>query len=119
MAWGFVIALGLCSAPMALLSTTTAAANTPAPGPASPTTRNECRGTGPKVARERADLLFRQAQYRQAAQCYLIAGKKPLADLAFIKATAAEAPSNKRQLTANANQVKEQLRQLREAFGSH
>jgi len=69
-----------------------------------------------RLAHDRADLAFRKAQYRQAGQCYLIAGDKPRADLAFIKAAAADAPTAKRQLAANAKQVKEQFRQLREAF---
>jgi hypothetical protein len=73
----------------------------------------------PKLAHERADLALRETQYRQAGQCYLIAGDKPKADLAFIKAAAAEAPIAKRQLAANANQVREQFRQFREAFTSH
>ena len=72
-----------------------------------------------KLAHERADLAFRNAQYQKAGQCYLVAGDKPRADLAFIKATAAEAPSAKRQLAANANQVREQFRRLRQAFASH
>lgn len=96
-----------------------AAAGTPAPVARPAIGQDACRGIGPKVARERADLLFRKAQYRQAGQCYLIAGDEPQADLAFIKATAASAPGTKRQLTANANQVKEQFRRLREAFTSH
>lgn len=72
-----------------------------------------------KSAHERADRAFRNARYQQAGRCYLIAGDKPKADLAFIKATAADAPTAKRQLAANANQVKNQFRQLREAFTSH
>lgn len=96
-----------------------AAANTPPPGVTPAIGQTACRGIDPKAARERAHLLFRKAQYRQAGQCYLVAGDKPQADLAFIKATAADAPGTKRQLAANANQVKEQVRRLREAFTSH
>ena len=95
-----------------------AAAKTPASGATSVIGQNGCRGLDSKAARERADLFFRKAKYRQAAQCYLIAGKKPQADLAFIKATAADAPGTKRQLAANASQVKEQIRRIREAFTS-
>ncbi len=96
----------------------TAAADVPTLGTAA-TASNECRGMDAKLAHERADLAFHEARYQQAGQCYLIAGDKPRADLAFVKAAAAEAPSTKRQLTANANQVKEQFRQLREAFTPH
>jgi hypothetical protein len=72
-----------------------------------------------RQAHEQADRAFRQMHYRRAGQCYLIAGDKPRADRAFIKATAAEAPGTRHQMAANANQVKEQFRQLREAFSSH
>ena len=116
---GLLIVLCLCSSPAVLQNLSTAAAASPSPGVATEIAPNPCRGMDAKLAHERADLAFRKAQYRQAGQCYLIAGDKPHADLAFVKATAAEAPATKRQLAANANQVKEQLRQLREAFNSH
>lgn len=116
---GLLIVLFLCSSPAVLQDMRTAAAAGPAPGPSVAIAPNECRGMDAKLAHERADLAFRRAQYRQAGQCYLIAGDKPRADLAFVKATAAESPIAKRQLAANANQVKEQFRQLREAFTSH
>ena len=116
---GLLIALSFCSSPAVLQEMSTAAADSPAPSAAAEIGPNECRGLDAKLAHERADLAFRETQYQQAGQCYLIAGDKPRADLAFIKAAAAEAPGTKRQLAANANQVKEQLRQFREAFTSH
>lgn len=75
-----------------------------------------------KLAHETADAAFRKSQYRLAGQCYLIAGDDSKANLAFAKATAAEAPIVKRQLAANAKQVQDQFRQfrqLREALASH
>jgi len=104
-----LIALCLCSSPAVLQGIPTAAADTP----------SECRGMNAKRAHERADLAFQQARYHEAGQCYVIAGDMSRANLAFVKATAAEAPAIKRQLTANANQVKDQFRQFREAFTSH
>ena len=97
----------------------TAAADSPTPGTATATGQKECRGIDSKLAHERADAAFRKAQYQLAGQCYLIAGDRPRADLAFVKAAAADNGNTKRQMTANVNQVKEQFRQLREAFTSH
>ena len=116
---GLLIALALCSSPAVLRGIGTAAADSPIPGTVTEAKLNQCRGMAVKLAHERADVAFREAQYQEAGQCYLIAGDKPRADLAFIKAAAAEGPGTKRQLTANANQVKDQFRQFREAFSSH
>jgi hypothetical protein len=119
MAPGLLIALFLLAGSAVLQGMRTAAADTPVPGTPAPVARNECRGVDSKLAREQADAAFRKARYHEAAQCYLIAGDKPRADLAFLKAAAADNADTKRQLAANANQVKEQFRQLREAFTSH
>lgn len=116
---GLLVVLCLCSSPAILQATRTSAAGTPIPGASVGTGATDCRGMNAKLAHERADQAFRGAQYRRAGQCYLIAGDMPRANLAFVKATAAEAPAIKRQLAANANQVKEQFRQLRGAFASH
>jgi hypothetical protein len=97
----------------------TAAADNPTPQTVAETGPNECHGMDAKLAQQRADLAFQKAQFQLAGQCYLIAGDKPRADRAFLKAAAAQAPAIKRQLAANANQVKEQFRQFREAFASH
>ena len=75
-----------------------------------------------KLAHAAADAAFRNSDYRRAGECYLIAGDKPKANLAFLKATAADAPGIKHQLADNAKQVKDQFRQfrqLREAMTSH
>jgi hypothetical protein len=119
-----LIALALClgSAPGILQHMRIAAADTPTPSTTAAIGQNACRGMNPKLAHEHADLAFRKTRYQQAGQCYLIAGDKPRADLAFIKAAAAAAPTAKRQLAANANQVKEQMRQFRQvraALTSH
>lgn len=116
---GLLIVLCLCSSPAVLQNMRTAAADSPAPGTATAIGQQDCRGIASKLARERADAALRKAQYQQAGQCYLIAGDKPRADLAFIKAAAADNGNTKRQMAANANQVKAQFRQLREAFRSH
>jgi hypothetical protein len=116
---GLLIALFLCSSPAVLQAMRTAAAGNPTVTTTAEARPNECRGMDAKLAHERADLAFQKAQYQQAGQCYLIAGDKPRADLAFIKAAAAEAPGTKQQLAANANQVKDQFRQFREAFTPH
>lgn len=116
---GLLIALFLYSSSTMLQAMRTAAADTPTVVTNAVTGPNECRGMDAKLAHERADVAFQKTQYRQAGQCYLIAGDKPRADLAFIKAAAAEAPGTKHQLVANANQVKDQFRQFREAFSSH
>jgi acyl CoA:acetate/3-ketoacid CoA transferase alpha subunit len=116
---GLLIALLLCSSPAVLQTMCTAAAGSPAAVTTAGTGADGCRGMDAKLAHERADLAFRRMRFQQAGQCYLIAGDKPRADLAFIKAAAAEAPGAKRQLAANANQVKDQFRQFREAFSSH
>lgn len=118
-AQGLLLILCLGSSPAVLQNLRTAAADSPAPISAAVSGQNECRGMDPKSAHERADRAFRNAHYQQAGQCYLIAGDKPKADFAFIKATAADGPTTKRQLAANANQVKNQFRQLREAFSTH
>lgn len=115
---GLLIALCLCSSPAVLRSVRIATADSPPPT-AAQTGPNACRGMDAKLAHERADLAFRRTHFQQAGQCYLIAGDKPRADLAFIKAAAAEGPATKRQLAANASQVKDQFRQFREAFSSH
>lgn len=117
--WGFLVVLSLCSSPAVLQGTRTAAADSPATGTAADAGQKACLGKDATVAHERADLAFRKAQYQLAGQCYLVAGDKPRADLAFIKAAAADGPTTRRQLAANANQVKAQFRQLREAFTSH
>lgn len=114
-----LIALCFSSSCALLQGTRTAAADSPVPGMTSASGQSECRGIASRLARERADAAFRKAQYQKAGQCYLVAGDKPKADLAFIKAAAADNAGTKRQLAANANQVKEQFRQLREAFTSH
>ena len=115
---GLLIVLSLCSSPAVLQNMRIATADSPTPT-AAQIGPNACRGMDAKLAHERADLAFRQMHYQQAGQCYLIAGDKPRADFAFIKAAAAEGPSTKRQLAANASQVKDQFRQFREAFSSH
>lgn len=116
---GLLILLCLSSSPAALQNMRTAVADSPTPSAAAEPGANECRGMDAKLAHEKADLAFSKAQYRQAGQCYLIAGDDPRANLAFIKATAAETPATKRQLAANAKQVKDQFRQFREAFAPH
>ena len=62
---------------------------------------------------------LQRSRYRQAAQCYLAAGDKAKADFSFVRAAGAESVVTKRQLATNARQVKQQFRQLREAFASH
>lgn len=113
---GLLIVLGVCSSTAVLQAMHTAAADTPSLSAAAAIGPNACRGMDAKRAHDLADLAFREAQYQRAGQCYLSAGDKPRADLAFIRAAAAAAPGTKRQMAANANQVKEQLRQFREAF---
>lgn len=119
MAWGLLIGLCLSSTPAILQNMRTAAADTPSAGTPAAAGQTRCRGIDSKLARERAEAAARQSLYRLAGECYLVAGDKPRADLNFIKATAAESATTKRQLAANANQVKEQLRQWRTAFASH
>ena len=116
---GLLVVLFLCSSPAVLQSMRTAAADSPTPSTAAEAGPNACHGMDVKLAQQRADLAFQKGQFQLAGQCYLIAGDKPRADRAFLKATAAEAPAIKRQLADNANQVKEQFRQFREAFASH
>lgn len=117
-----LLILCLCSSPALLQSMRPAGANTPTPGPAAALVRNECRGMDSKLAHETADAAFRNSQFRKAGQCYLIAGDKSDANVAFAKATAADGPAIKRQLAANAKQVQDQFRkfrQLRAALTSH
>jgi hypothetical protein len=117
---GLLIVLFLCSSPAVLQSMRTAAADTPTTTSTTAQTEpNACRGMDAKLAQQRGDQAFQRGQFELAGQCYLIAGDKPRADRAFLKATAAQAPAIKRQLADNANQVKEQFRQFREAFASH
>jgi len=116
---GLLIVLCLWSSPAILQNVRTAAADNPAPGATAAIRQTGCRGIDSKLARERADAAARKSQYRLAGQCYLIAGDKPRADLNFIKATAAESATTRRQLATNANQVREQLRQWRTAFAFH
>lgn len=121
-----LMVLWFCSSPAVLLSTRTAAANSPAHGADGAigrmTVQKDCRGIDSRLARERAEAAVRKSRYRRAGQCYLIAGDEARANLAFIKAAAAESAAAKRQLAANANQVRRQFRtfrRLREAFTSH
>ena len=114
-----LIALCFSSSCAVLQATRTAAADNRLPATAAPGPQNQCRGMGSKLARDQADAAFRKAEYQKAGQCYLIAGDKPKADLAFIKAAAADNAGVTRQLAANASQAKKQFRQLREAFTSH
>jgi len=116
---GLLIVLFLCSSPAVLQSMRTAAADSPTASAAAEAGANACRGMDAKLAQQRADQAFQKGQFHLAGQCYLVAGDKPRADRAFLKATAAEAPAIKRQLADNANQVKNQIRQFREAFASH
>ena len=118
-AWGLLIVICLCLSPAVLQGMRPAAADSPTARATAGTGRNACLGMDAKQAHERADLAFRKAQYQSAGQCYLVAGDKPRADLAFIKAAAADAPMTKRQMAANANQVKEQFRQFRGVFIPH
>lgn len=118
LARGLLIALFLLSSSAVLQGMRTAAADTPLPGTAAPVAQNECRGVDSKLAREQADTAFQKAQYHKAGQCYLIAGDKARANVAFVKAAAADNAGTKRQLAANANQVKQQVRQWREAFSN-
>lgn len=121
-----LIVLCLCSSPAVLLGTRTAAADSPAHGTGAAigqiTARKNCRGIEPRLARMRAEAAARKSQYRRAGQCYLMAGDEARANLAFIRAASAESAAAKRQLAANANQVRRQFRtfrRLREAFTSH
>lgn len=118
MARGLLVVLFLLSSSAVLQGMRTAAADTPLPDTAVPVAQNECRDVGAKVARAQADAAFRKAQYHKAGQCYLIAGDNPRANLAFVKAAAADNAGTKRQLAANANQLKQQVRQWREAFSN-
>ena len=116
---GFLITLCLVSGPAVLKDVRTAAADSPAPAAAVVTGQKDCRGVDSKLARKQAEAAAHRSQYQQAGQCYLAAGDKPRADLAFVKAAAAEGAVTKRKLAVNANQAKQQFRQLREAFASH
>lgn len=115
---GLLIALCLFSSSAVMLGMQTVAADTPVSAMASPGGQNQCRGIDSKLARQQADAAFRSAQYHKAGQCYLAAGDKPRANVAFLKAAAADNAGTKRQLAANANQVKQQVRQWREAFSN-
>jgi hypothetical protein len=116
---GLLIALCLIACPAVLQAVRIAAADNPAPSTSAVMGKKDCTGFDARHAREAAKAAFRRSQYRQAGQCYLVAGDKAKADLSFIRATAAESATTKRQLAANANQVKRQFRQLREAFAAH
>ena len=115
---GLLIALCLASGPVVLQNVRTAAADSPAAAAAVMAGQKDCRGVDSKLARKQAEAAARNSQYQRAGQCYLVAGDKPKADLAFVKAAAAEGAITKRQLAVNANQAKQQFRQLREAFAS-
>lgn len=67
-------------------------------------------------ARHRADAAFRAAQFRLAGSCYVVAGDLARANLAFLRATAADSAASKRALALNAAQAKAQLAQWRQAF---
>ena len=116
---GLLVVLCLCSSPAVLQDMRTAAADNLAPRAAAKTGPNECRGMDAKLAHERADLAFRRAQYQQAGQCYLIAGDKPRADLAFVKAGAAGVADTTRPKAGDGTQVLVQLQQFREALDIH
>lgn len=115
---GLVIALGLMCGPAVLQTVRPAAADSPIPSAAAVIGKKDCRGADSKVARDKAKAALRQSRYQQAGQCYLIAGDNAKADFSFVRAAGAEGAVTKRQLAANAHQVKQQFRQLREAFAS-
>lgn len=115
---GLLIALGLISGPALLQCVQMAAADSPT-SPTAVIGMKGCRGAGSTLARERAKAALQRSQYRQAGRCYLAAGDNAKADFSFVRAAGAESAVTKRQLAANASQVKQQFRQLREAFASH
>lgn len=115
---GLLIALGLISGPALLQAIQIAAADGPTPSTATVVGKKDCRGADSKVARVQAKAALRRSQYQRAGQCYLVAGDNAKADFSFVRAAGAEGAVTKRQLAANAHQVKQQFRQLREAFAS-
>jgi hypothetical protein len=76
----------------------------------------KCDDATPERARTLADQAWRDAAYKRAGECYLIAGQHGLADEAFVKAAAATTPETSRRLAANLDEVKAQARQVKAAF---
>jgi hypothetical protein len=75
-----------------------------------------CPASDHDRARELADAAFRDARFRLAGSCYLVAGDAARSNLAFLKAAAADSAATKRLLAQNAAQVKAQSEQWRQAF---
>ena len=82
-------------------------------------TAPSCKDLDAGRARELADQAFHDGAYRRAADCYLIAGKPDLADLALIRAASATSADTSRKLAANSAALKAQARQLATAFRGH
>lgn len=77
-----------------------------------------CNDSSAERARELADKAFQDGAYRRAADCYRVAGKPDLADLAMVRAVSAASADTSRKLAANSAAVKAQVRQLATAFRS-
>jgi len=75
-----------------------------------------CKDVTPERARVIADKAWQEGAYKQAGDCYVVAGEHALANEAFVKASAQTTGDTSRRLAANLNDVKTQARQMKQAF---
>jgi phage-related minor tail protein len=75
-----------------------------------------CSEATPERARWLADQASHDGAYQRAGECYLAAGQQSLADQAFVKASAQSKGDTSQRLASNLNDVKAQVRQMKQAF---
>jgi hypothetical protein len=77
-----------------------------------------CPVTTQEEARRLGDMLFEQAAYQSAGECYQAAGEFALANRAFVKAVEPKSAATARQLSEQRDQAKMMLRKVQLAFRS-
>jgi hypothetical protein len=75
-----------------------------------------CNEASAERARWLADKASQDRAYQRAGECYLAAGEHALANQAFAKASAQASGDTSHRLAANLNDVKAQVRQMKQAF---
>ena len=75
-----------------------------------------CNDVTAERARWLADKASSEGSFKRAGECYLAAGDLADADKAFLKASAQTGEETSRKLASNADVVKTQAKQLKQAF---
>lgn len=75
-----------------------------------------CAEATAERARWLADKASQDGAYQRAGECYLVAGERALANQAFARASVQASTNTSHRLAANLNDVKAQVRQMKQAF---